>query len=362
MNIFTKTSTLIWSSVLAFTVVFASCGSEEPSPVKKAETISVEVSEARQLTLPNNQSFAGSVERANRSNISTKVMGEVEQLPYSIGDYVKKGAVIVRLNDEQLQAQLDQVQANLNQAKAAYANTKANYERFMRLQEEGSATQKEIDDITMAYESAKAQVDAAENKLREVKHLLTNTTIRAPFSGYVVHEFLSEGDMASPGRPIIALEESGVMKLTVTVPENKVNSVSKGDSLLISVPAAGYETVASVMNVNSSGNMGSRQFTVELSIPENAADAGVKSGMFGRMFAQEGGVKSTVVPATALVKRGQLTGVFTVTDSKRLVLRWIRTGQEADDMVEALSGIKAGEMLVTNATGRLVEGMNVEIK
>ena len=362
MNMFTKTSTLIWSSVLALTVVFASCGSEEKAPVKKAETISVEVSEARQLTLPNNQSFAGSVERANRSNVSTKVMGELQQLRYGIGDYVKKGAVIVRLNDEQMQAQLNQVQANVNQTKAAYANVKTNYERFMRLKEEGSATQKELDDITMAYESAKAQVDAAENKLREVKHLLTYTTIRAPFSGYVVHEFLSEGDMTSPGRPIIAIEEAGVMKLTVTVPENKVNSVNKGDSLLISVPAAGYETTAQVMNVNSSGNIGSRQFTVELSIPQDAADAGVKSGMFGRMFTQEGGKKSTVVPASSLIKRGQLTGVFTVTDNNRLVLRWIRTGQQADDMVEALSGITSGEMLVTKASGRLVEGMNVEIK
>jgi hypothetical protein len=152
------------------------------------------------------------------------------------------------------------------------------------------------------------------------------------------------------------------MKLTVTVPENKVNSVNKGDSLLISVPAAGYETTAQVMNVNSSGNIGSRQFTVELSIPQDAADAGVKSGMFGRMFTQEGGKKSTVVPASSLIKRGQLTGVFTVTDNNRLVLRWIRTGQQADDMVEALSGITSGEMLVTKASGRLVEGMNVEIK
>lgn len=362
MNRPTTLTSVFGPLFLASLLMLTSCGDDTGTTSETQQTIQTDITTVTSRALSGASTFAGSVSSANRSNISTKVMGDIQNLPYSIGDFVEKGTVIVEIDEEQIQAQRQQAIAGLNQAKAALTNAEVNYQRFQNLLEEGSATQKQMDDVTMAYESAKAGVKAAENKVREINHMMSYTDIRAPFDGYVVQEYLAQGDLAAPGHPIIALEQAGIFEFNTTLPENAIAKISKGDSVTVSVPSAKYTTKAAISALSNAGNLGSRQFSANILLPEDAREAGVKSGMYGRVHLS-GAVSNVVsVPIGSLVKRGQLNGVFTLTDNDYLVLRWIRTGAENNGYIEVLSGLKQGERIVAQPDGRMAEGIKIQTR
>lgn len=289
-------------------------------------------------------------------------MGEILSLPNDIGDFVSKGTVLVQIKDADLKAQKNQVEASLAEAEASLKNAETNYGRIKALYSEKSATQKELDDITTNYNISKARTEALKSKLNEINDVLTYTRIIAPFDGFVTGKFASRGDLASPGMPILAFEKSGAMKMVVNIPETNISVFTIGDTLNASIPAASYYTdKAVVQNINTSGNPGSRQFTVEISLPEDISKSGVKNGMFGRvMLKGNSGDRTILIPKTVLIERGQLTGIYTVNDASELILRWVRTGREFDEQVEILSGLSVGETFVAVLQNNLRDGLKVQ--
>jgi RND family efflux transporter MFP subunit len=228
------------------------------------------------------------------------------------------------------------------------------------LYEQESATQKELDDISTEYEMAKAKVQALESKMQEIEDMLDYTLLTAPFDGYVVSKMASEGDIARPGQPILAFEQKDRMKIKVTVPESEISLFRLNDTVSVNITAAGYNTADGVVtNINQSGNIGSRQFSVEIMLPELAEDSGVKSGMFAEVGLTTDEDRAIVVPQSAIVERGQLTGLYTLNDNSEIVLRWVRIGDTSDDSVEILSGLSEGETFVTSVDQRLREGQKV---
>jgi hypothetical protein len=117
--------------------------------------------------------------------------------------------------------------------------------------------------------------------------------------------------------------------------------------------------MGAVSNINQSGNRGSRQFAVEITLSKQAVAQGVMSGMFAEIGLATEKDRAIVVPQNAIVERGQLTGLYTLNDNSEVVLRWVRLGESAGENVEILSGLKAGEIFVSSADRPLSEGQKV---
>lgn len=358
-----KISGRLLSVFVVLTLIGAACSSSEETELKQAQPISVVTQTADFVQGTATHRFSGTIVSDRTVHMSTKVMGRITKLDIDEGDFVKEGSVLVRIKDDNLQAQKSQMESSLMEAKAGLQNVETNYNRLKALYEQKSATKKELDDISTEYEMTKARVKTLESKLLEVEDMIEYTVLSAPFNGTVVSKMASEGDMASPGQPIIAFEQENMKKIRITVPESEISRFSLNDSVSVDVKAAGYQNGEGfVATINDAGKRGSRQFTVEIMLPELDDNSGVKSGMFAEVGLTIENDRAIIVPQSAIVDHGQLTGLYTLNDDSEVLLRWVRLGDTSGDNVEVLSGLREGESFVASVDQRLREGQKVTIQ
>jgi len=342
---------------VAGSILLSSCGSA-PEQTTPTSPIKVDAQTATYNPQAVSHTLAATVSSENEANLSTIVMGTLSRVTVQVGDQVKKGALLASIRDEQIRAQKMQLEANLVQAKANLANASRNYERISNLHKENSATQKELDDITTMVESAKASVAALEARLAEVNEMLEYTRITAPFDGVITQRFLRAGDMAAPGHPILAISDPSSLKLTFSVPERLVSQISEGLEATIQINAAGVEPfVAQISRISTSANPMNRQFSAEI-VLNNLSDS-IKPGMHADVILALSGSNAITVPQSALIKRGQLTGIYTINNENTAILRWVRTGAVLGEDVEIVSGLSSGEKYVRVIGNELAHGSKV---
>lgn len=349
-------------ALLLATLLFSACGSDEPAAPDET-AVSVQVATAEAAQSGNMQNFPGNVESNNQASLSTIVMGTVTEVPVSVGQRVREGDVLARVKDDQIRAKKMQLEANMVQAKANLENTEKNLNRIRNLYADESATSKELDDISTMYDIAKANVEALEASMREVNEMLEYTVIRAPFHGIVSRKFVSAGDMAAPGHPLVAVADPGTLKITANVPARWIGEISEGDSVTVSISAASIDAADAILTaVSNAGDPMSRQYAIEAQITDPNMAERLKTGMFAEISIRMDGEASLYIPKSALVQRGQLSGVYTVSDNNRTVLRWVRTGKSAEETIEILTGLTPGEQYIASMEQPLRQGQLVTIQ
>mgnify|MGYP001034634273 CR=1 FL=1 len=348
--------------ILILGIAAASCttqGSNEAVelPAVKAEVAAVESLQNKQII-----QASGKVEAANSANVSTRMMGNVAQLNVKTGDKVSKGTLLLTISSDDLLAKRAQVEASIEQANSMAENARKDYERFKTLYEKGSATQKELENMTTRYESAKAGLEAAKQMKKEVEAQFAYTNIRAPFSGVVANTFAKVGDIASPGMPLVTIEGTTNYEATVLVPETYISALSIGMEADIYVKASDISKKGIIREVSPSAKNTGGQYMVKIDLPDSD---GILPGMFVNAEIAVGEKASTeaktFVQKEALISRGQLIGVYTLASDNTAMLRWIRVGKANGNLVEVVSGLQEGEKYILSAEGKLYNGARVSL-
>jgi RND family efflux transporter MFP subunit len=361
-NILFKTSII----TSLFVLLLSSCNGEKKEGITKEAAIPVRVSG---ISSDDNSPFvtaSGKIEAENSANLSTRMMGYVTKLHVQVGQKVKAGQLLVSINNTDLQAKKAQVDASILQATAGYNNAKKDYDRFVNLFKQQSASQKELDDMTARYEMAKAGLEGAKQMRNEVMAQFSYSNITAPFSGVVTNTFIKEGDMANPGMPLVSVEGESRLQVTAMVSENDIASIKKGMPVKVLVKSSNATLTGKVSEVSLSAKNTGGQYLVKINLDK--IDSSVLSGMFVNVqFPVEnktGAVKTDriLVPESALVKQGQLTGIYTIGTGNVAILRWLRTGKTFGTQVEVLSGLSANERYIISADGKLYNGALVSIQ
>ncbi len=341
-----------------FFLALAACGSDDaampetPVPVHVQRVVHTQAGRADR--------YPGAVESRQRVQLGSRIMGRIARLSVEEGDCVRRGQVLVRLRDDDVQAQAAQVRAALREAEAALESAGAQYRRMKVLFEAESATRKEYEDAATGYEQAQARLEVMRGKLAEVGETLAHTVVTAPIDGCVVQKNAAVGDLALPGRPLLVVEDLHRLKVVARVPEGDVHRIAVGDTVSLEVDALGGRALAGIVGRrNPSGDPESRQFDVHVELPGDVP--ALKPGMYARMLLPGAPSDLVTVPASALVRRGQLTGLFVLDPEQRAFLRWVRTGRQTGDRVEVLAGLSEGETYVVAAEGRLVDGQPVRV-
>ena len=190
----------IFIPVLAL-LILASCNSEKKEEIVKEPAIAVKVSGISENTNSPFVTASGKIEAKNSANLSTRMMGYVTKVHVQVGQKVNAGQLLMSINNTDLQAKRAQVDASILQATAGFNSAKKDYDRFVNLFKQQSASQKELDDMTARYEMAKAGLEGAKQMRNEVVAQFNYSNITAPFAGVVTNTFIKEGDMANPGMP-----------------------------------------------------------------------------------------------------------------------------------------------------------------
>ena len=347
-------------------VLLTSCGGDKKEPIKPEPAIAVKVSGVSQNDNSPFVTASGKIEAENSANLSTRLMGYVTKIHVKVGQKVGAGQLLVSINNTDLQAKKAQVDASILQASAGYNNAKKDYDRFVNLYKQQSDSQKELDDITARYEMAKAGLEGARQMRNEVMAQFSYSNIKAPFSGVVTNTFVKEGDMANPGMPLVSVEGASRLQVTAMVSENDIASIKKGMPVKVLVKSSNSTLNGKVSEVSMSATNTGGQYLVKVDLDKT--DSTVLSGMFVNVqFPVENKTQAVqtdrvLVPESALVRQGQLTGIYTIGTGNVAILRWLRIGKTFGNQVEVLSGLSASEQYIVSSEGKLYNGATVNIQ
>ncbi|MCV9387514.1 efflux RND transporter periplasmic adaptor subunit [Reichenbachiella ulvae] len=323
-----------------------------------SESINAEVLKIEKQAGKKELSYAGLVVAEDQTVISTKLLGQVKRVFVKEGQKVSKGELLVQIASKDLDSKLAAAQAGLSQAEANRKNIEKNHERIKVLFEQGSATQKEWDDISTGFTAAKAQEEAARRSIDEINELRTYANLRAPISGFVSQKFKNEGDLASPGQPLLALESMQQLKVELMVPETEITYFSEGDTVEVGFNSLADQTYISVVDrIIPSTVYSGAQFQISARLID--ADTKVRPGMHADGKVYRSTEEQIWLPESALVRKGQLVGVYAVSQRGEAMLRWVRLGRAYDDQYLVLSGLEAGDQVVVSSEGKMVEGLKI---
>jgi RND family efflux transporter MFP subunit len=352
--------------ILISLFILTSCNGEKKEAVAESPAIAVKVSGVSENDNSPYVSASGKIEAENSADLSTRMMGYVTKVYVQIGQKVNAGQTLVSINDSDLLAKKAQADANILQATAGFNSAKKDYDRFVALFKQQSASQKELDDMTARYEMDKAGLEGAKQMRNEVLAQFNYSNITAPFSGVVTNTFVKEGDMANPGMPLVSIEGASKLEVSAMVSESDITSIKKGMPVSILVKSSNEKLTGKVSEVSLSAKNTGGQYLVKINLDKT--NSSVLSGMFVNVqFPIENKVSTTtnnmiLIPESALVKQGQLIGIYTVTNDNVAILRWLRTGKTFGNQIEILSGLSADENYIISAEGKLFNGAKVSIQ
>ena len=286
------------------------------------------------------EEVVGTVRPKLRSVIEAKISGRIEKMLVVPGQEVKSGELLVQLDVREAKARLDQAIAVRQQAE----NDLRRYEVLRAKQVVTPA------DFDAAQSKAQIAVAAA----AEAETNVTYATITAPFHGVITRKLADVGDLAVPGKALLEIEDPRVLQFEAAVPGAVIDHVKLGARFPVHVVSSELE--GTVSEIAPSADVSSRTFLVKLDLP-NAT--GLRAGQFGRVAIPVSETHVLRAPAAAVVQRGQMEFVFVLAD-KHAQLRIVKTGRRFGNEIEVLSGVTAGEQVVTDHAASLVDGQPVE--
>lgn len=356
---------LLYTSLLSILFLgFYSCGDTAPE-VKEDTTapVAVQVNMVSSKDNPAFLSASGVIEATNSSTLSTRMMGFVDKVHVQVGQKVTKGQLLISINNSDLSAKKAQTQAGISEAQAAFDNAQRDYTRFENLFRDNSATRKELDDMRANFDMAKARLEGAKQMQNEVSSQFAYSDLRTPFNGVVTSRMIDAGDMANPGVPLISVEEPGNYEVMASIPESEISKVKSGIEVKVFIRSLQAEVAGKVTEVSSSARNTGGMYMVKIAVEKT--DINILSGMYATVqFPVEstGNSDSILIPTSALVHKGELSGVYTVSQSNTAILRWLRLGRTYGDSVEVLSGLSADEKYIVSAESRLSNGVKLIVK
>ncbi len=307
-------------------------------------TMTVEVAKVAPRDIPTLIEVAGTLQAKESAAIAAKVTGIVTKVPIKLGSVVKTGDLLVAIS-------AGEIDARVNQAAAQLAQARRNLTREQNLLKKNASTAETVKNMRDQYDMALAGYN-------EAKSMLGYTSITAPFDGVITRKDVNSGDLATPGTPLLYLENNQQLQVRSSVPESLVLKIHIGDQLMVKVEAAGALVQGTVAEVAPAADPNSRTAPVVIDLPSHPD---LRTGQFARVLLPGAGVRGLLAPATAVVPRGQMDRVFVVEDG-RAHLRLVRIGQEVDGMVEILAGLVPGETVAVSNNRLLEDGQQVRVQ
>jgi RND family efflux transporter MFP subunit len=309
---------------------------------------------------------SGTVKAKSVGIVASKTMGTVTSIRVKEGDKVKANDILMVLDDRDAAQRVKVAEASLRETLKAHETAEKNkqlaevtFKRYSRLYEEQVISRQEFDQMEtqakvaqLEYERMAGSVDRAQAGLDEAKVFLGFTRIVAPFAGVVTEKKIDAGSMASPGIPLLVIEDTSQYKIEAPVDERLLARVKPGMPAFVTLDANGERLEGRIAKIISSVDPATRTFRIEIDVK----GASLKTGLYGKVAIPDGTREMILVPVKAVVEKGQLTGVYTVDSEGIVSYRLVKRGKVSDGKTEILSGLKTGDRIITEGVERAVDG------
>lgn len=284
----------------------------------------------------------GVVEAARQSTVSAQISGRVKEILFDVGDTVKKGQIILRIDEREAAQAVAGSQAQLLQAQVAMQKVKSDYERARQLYAQKFISQAALDKAQADYRMALAQAAASAAGAEQSALAHGYTAVVAPFGGVVGARLVELGETVTVGKPLMSGFDPAQMRVIVDVPQYKLADIGAHPHAMIALPAIKRRVEAAAVTVLPVADARTHSTQVRVYLPAN--EAGVYPGMFVRVSFAVGKASKLLIPSSAVVRRSEVVAVYVVDDKGAARLRQVRVGEPAgQDEIEILAGLSPGE-------------------
>ena len=339
--------TIFRTFIIAGAVVLAaSCGNngkktETSATVVEEVAPSVAVAQVFEREVPQMATYTSTVQANVKNNIAPQSGNRIKEIKADIGDFVKKGQVLAKMDRIQLQ-----------QAELQMKNNEIEYNRLKGLYEVGALSKSDLDAIELAFKVSKTSYE----------NLLENSVLRSPVDGVITARNYDEGDMYTMSAPLFVVEQIVPVKLLVAISESDYSKVSKGDEVEIVADAlAGKVFTGKINKIYPTIDPATRTFTVEILVSNPKKE--LRPGMFARVTVKFGVNNNVVIPDVAVVKQ-QGSGerfVYVLNEDGTVTYQKVVLGRRMGAEYEVLEGLSDGATIVTGGQIRLKDGIKVAV-
>jgi RND family efflux transporter MFP subunit len=389
--------------VIAFVALAASaaaCSRSESAQARGRDDAAkpIKVEAVKQETIHRSVEVVGTLAAVDEVVVSSEAEGRVSRLLTDLGDRVTAGQSLVELDREKPQYNLDQQKAALERALAKFGasdtahlpafertpdvqkaqaelvQAKQGFDRAEELHKRQLVPKQTLDDAeTMlqskqaSYDSAlqnaknlRADIDASEAALKLADRELRDTSIRAPFDGYIQKRLVSLGEYVKVQTPVMGVVRIDPLKVTAEIPEKMAPWMRVGQTVELTVDAFPGKTITGKLSrISPAVNTASRAFPFEALVPNG--EALLKPGTFARVHIQTAQVEDVMTITYAAIQyRYGVNRVFVVTGD-HLTARELKVGERLGDRIEVMSGLKAGESIALGDVDKLADGAKVSV-
>lgn len=328
---------------IAMLVAIAACSPSDPKTVDAAPVrVRGDLYTVKDTVVQATFDADGVAQPLRLATLSTKLLGTVLSVLVNEGDAVVIGQPLVRIDASELRAKQAKVSASIADAEATRRDAMTQAGRIRALYADSAATRAQLDAVEIGLARAEAGVHLARASSAEVSAMTAYSVVRAPFAGVVTRRFVDPGSFATPGAPLVTVQDGTQLRISASTTPDIAQSIRRGQSL--SVTVEGIALTARVEGVvpSSTGNL----YTINALVAN--ARGTVMPGSSATLSLPQGSRTVLVVPVRAVSRSGDLTGV-TMRTPDGDQSRWVRLGHNMGSVVEVISGLRAGDRVVVAA-------------
>lgn len=331
--------------LLIITPFLTSCGNSEERPQQKGGKMQVEAFYVEGRNLENTISTTGSIMANEEVQLQSEVAGRVQNINFKEGDPVKKGQLLVAIDNEQYHARLQRVKVQLEQARK-------NRDRQKELLDIEGVSQE-------VYEEAELRVADLKAQQAELQAQLDNTIIRAPFDGTIGLRMISPGSYINPGDNIAYLVQDNPVKIEFSIPEGYAGQIKQNSSIQFTVTAIKDTLKAMVYAIEPRIDPESRSIAVRARADNN--EGKLVPGAFSEVQVNLDTYPDAIlIPTSAVITENNGKSVFVIKNGKA-VKKSITTGIRTSDNIHVLEGLQEKDTLVTTGLLGLKEGTELGV-
>ena len=341
--------------VLATALLCGGRGGDKQTVEQSDPGIAVEVVQAELGQIVNSTVVRGNVEATDDVYVAPKAQGVVRSVNVSVGDYISNGQVICQLDTVDLQTALALAKSQYDTLNTSYQEAVKNRDRYAALYAEGAVSLAQYEQAETAVKTM--NLEGARLQVQQIQDQINNCTVRSTISGQVAEVSVNPGDMAGSG-PVARVVDIKQVKLVANVTESVLASFSQGMEVPVTISAASAEPY--IGRVSSMPVAANATMTYPVEIIIDNPNREIMAGMFAEVnvVREQSAAENLIIPKSAVNNDGQ---VFVVDAQNVAHLRNVETGLSDDNNVEILSGLTAGETVVTVGGYLLSDGAEVRV-